>query len=79
VTTPRGRTSAGGSRRALRPGQVAALAVAALLLLFVVQNRDPVRIELFTIDVSAPLWIILVVVAALGVLVGHLLTRRRQR
>jgi uncharacterized integral membrane protein len=53
------------------------LVVAALVVLFIVQNRDIVKIQLFTLSLSAPLWLLLVVMVALGALIGFLLTRRR--
>jgi uncharacterized integral membrane protein len=52
------------------------LLVAALIVLFIVQNRDTVKIQLFTLTMSAPLWLLLVVMVALGALIGFLLARR---
>jgi putative membrane protein len=53
------------------------LVATALVAIFIAQNRDQVRIQLFTITLTSPLWLILVVVVALGVLIGFLLGRRR--
>lgn len=61
----------------LGPRRIVALIAAALVILFVVQNRDRVSMHLFTIAISAPLWTALVVVAALGLVCGYLLKRGR--
>ncbi|MHA6793878.1 hypothetical protein ACVGVM_10280 [Pseudonocardia bannensis] len=49
----------------------------AVVVLFIVQNRDTVRIELFALSLTAPLWFLLVVMVALDALVGFLPARRR--
>jgi lipopolysaccharide assembly protein A len=75
-----GTTSGGasvGRRRRISPRLVVALAATALVVIFVAQNRDPVRIQLFAITLTSPLWLILVIVVVLGVLVGFLLGRQR--
>ena len=46
-----------------------------LAVVFVAQNRDRVSIDLFWLQVSAPLWLILLVAVLAGVLIG-VLTRR---
>lgn len=63
-----GPASAPPSRSRFRPGtrQIVALAVLALVVLFIVQNREPVRIALFAIVVTAPLWIMLTAMVLLG-------------
>ncbi|RBM23531.1 DUF1049 domain-containing protein [Prauserella sp. PE36] len=67
-----------GKRRfQLSPGRVIALVVAVVVVVFVVQNRDTVDMHLFTVVITGPLWTALLIVAALGVLTGYLLTRRR--
>jgi uncharacterized integral membrane protein len=59
-----------GSRRRFDRTLLARLVVALVLLVvfvvFVVQNRDPVRTQLFTLVVSAPLSIMLVIVAVVA-------------
>jgi uncharacterized integral membrane protein len=77
VTQKPGPAGSARSGFRLRPSYVVALLIVVLVGIFVAQNRDVVDVELFTIDVTAPLWITLVAVAALGVIVGLLLGRRR--
>ncbi|MGF7121804.1 lipopolysaccharide assembly protein LapA domain-containing protein [Rhodococcus sp. TAF43] len=60
------------------PTQWAALALAVLAIIFVAQNRHDVSISLFFISVTAPLWLTLLVIFAIGWLVGMLTTRRRK-
>jgi uncharacterized integral membrane protein len=55
---------------------VLAGALAVLAVVFIVQNRVRVRINFFTVDVSAPVWLVLTV-TVLGVVIGSLLRRRR--
>ncbi|HXV93722.1 MAG TPA: lipopolysaccharide assembly protein LapA domain-containing protein [Pseudonocardia sp.] len=65
--------------RRITARQIAAIVIAVLVVVFIVQNRDRVRIELFTLTLSAPLWLLLTVMALLGLIVGLLLGRRRRR
>jgi uncharacterized integral membrane protein len=46
-------------------------------VVFVLQNRDPVNVYLFTLTLSAPLWLLQVVMIAVGLLLGLVVTRRR--
>ena len=48
-----------------------------LAVVFVTQNRDRVSIDLFWLQVSAPLWLILLVAVLAGVLIGVLSKRGR--
>lgn len=64
-------------RRTLGGKQIAALVIAALTLIFILQNRDAVQIAFFTLTVNAALWFVLLIVLALGVAIGVLATRRR--
>jgi uncharacterized integral membrane protein len=64
-------------RRRFSPRLIVALVVVALTLIFMVQNRDIVQIRLFAITLYSPLWLLLVVMAVVGALIGILLTRRR--
>ena len=59
--------------------QTVAALVAIVALVFILQNTDEVSIDLFTVSVSAPLWLVLGVLFVVGVLVGMLLQRRRGR
>lgn len=61
----------------VRPGVVIAVLVGVLALVFVLQNRDPVAIHLATLTVSAPLWLLLTVMTAVGALLGYVVARRR--
>ena len=64
-------------RRWISPRLVIALVVMALVAIFIAQNRDTVRIQLFAISLTSPLWLLLVVMVVIGVLFGYLLGRRR--
>ncbi|WP_457000574.1 LapA family protein [Geodermatophilus sp. SYSU D00814] len=61
----------------VRPGQVVALVLAVVAVVFIAQNRERVTINLFTVDVSAPVWLILTIMVLLGMAVGALLRWRR--
>jgi uncharacterized integral membrane protein len=76
VGTTSGGASVGRGRR-ISPRLVIALATTALVVIFIAQNRDPVRIQLFAITLTSPLWLILVIMVVLGVLVGFFLGRRQ--
>ena len=67
----------GRGRRRITARLVVALVVAILTLVFVLQNRGPVDVSLFTLTLSAPLWLLLVVMIAVGLLVGLVLSRGR--
>lgn len=55
-----------------------ALALLVVVLAFILQNRSSTSIEIFTLTISAPLWLILVISVAAGMLIGILLRRRRK-
>jgi uncharacterized integral membrane protein len=65
-------------RRRITARQVVALVVGVLALVFVLQNRGPVDVHLFTLTLSAPMWLLLVVMIAVGLLVGYALNRRKR-
>ncbi|MEU7813835.1 LapA family protein [Pseudonocardia sp. NPDC049154] len=67
----------GRGRRRITARWVVALVVAVLTVVFVLQNRDPVNVYLFTLTLSAPLWLLQVVMIAVGLLLGLVVTRRR--
>ena len=50
-----------------------------LAVVFISQNRDRVSIDLFWLQVLAPLWLVLLVAVLAGVLIGSLGRRRRGR
>jgi len=70
-----------GRRRfpTLTPRHGIALAVTVVTVVFIAQNRDPVRISLLNLSLSAPLWTVLVVMVLVGVVVGAVLARRQRR
>ncbi|GAA4714716.1 hypothetical protein GCM10023215_67400 [Pseudonocardia yuanmonensis] len=68
----------GRGRRGIGTRQVVALVVAVLTLVVVLQNRDPVDVYLLTVTLSALLWLLLVVVIAVGLLVGLVPTRGKE-
>lgn len=74
--TPGGPAGKGPATR-ITPRQIAVLAIFIVLVVFIAQNRDPVRVDLFTITVTAPLWNVLVVMVLVGLVIGLLLRRRR--
>ncbi len=49
------------------------------LVAFIIDNRDDVRVGWVFGDGSKPLWLVLVVTAAVGVLIGLLLAHRSHR
>lgn len=57
----------------------AGLALAAVAVVFILQNRDPVSVRLFTIQISSPQWLTLSVVFVLGGASAWLVARRRRR
>lgn len=61
------------------PAGWAALALAIIAVIFVLQNRRSTEIQLFWITVDSPLWFTLLVVFAVGWLVGVLTMRGRAK
>ena len=55
-----------------------ALILVALAALFIAQNRDRPQVHIMWITVESPMWFILTVMLAVGILVGLLLRRRRR-
>jgi len=73
----RDRDPSGGSSWRITPHRVLALVIVALVVVFIVQNREPVDVRLFTLTVTATLWLLMVIMTAIGVIIGLLLMRRR--
>ncbi len=63
----------------VEPSTWVGLALAVLAIAFVVQNRGEVRIELFWLNVGAPMWLVLLLIFLVGWAVGGLVRRRRSR
>lgn len=55
------------------------LALAVIAVAFIVQNRDPVAINLFSLEVAAPQWLTLSVLFGFGLITGLLWGRRQRR
>ncbi|WP_199256966.1 LapA family protein [Tomitella fengzijianii] len=56
-----------------------AVVLAILAIIFVLMNRDTTSISFFGVTVSAPLWLTLILVFAVGWLTGVLTMRKRRR
>jgi uncharacterized integral membrane protein len=76
-TSPSAPSAKKRPRPAVRPGQVIAAVIVVVAMVFIVQNRDRVRVNLFAIDVTAPVWLLLTIMVLLGMAVGALLRGRR--
>lgn len=68
---------AGGTRRRRRSRYVVALVIVVVAIVFIAQNRERVHIDLFWINVSAPVWLLLGVMVVAGMGVGALLWSKR--
>ncbi len=64
-------------------GLVGMLVLAAVLLIFIFQNTQDVKVDWLIFDATSPLWLLLLVTAIAGALLaevaGWLLRRRRDR
>lgn len=63
----------------LTPRRIVALVSVALFVLLIVTNRQSVTMNLLLIDVTGPLWLMLVTVFGLGAAVAWLWIGRRRR
>ncbi|MFC9894547.1 hypothetical protein ACFVMC_12725 [Nocardia sp. NPDC127579] len=54
-----------------------ALALTAIAIIFFFENRDKVEIEFLLISIRSPMWLILLVMFAVGWLTGVLMLRKR--
>ncbi len=72
-------TRSAAPRRSFRvtPRRVLAVVLVLLAALFVLQNRNTTSIDLFWISLQAPLWLVLVVIFAIGWVAGFLFARGR--
>ncbi|MGH9079395.1 MAG: lipopolysaccharide assembly protein LapA domain-containing protein [Acidimicrobiales bacterium] len=71
------------NRRRLSGGAVASLVGGALLVIFIVQNRERIRLHFLVWDFSWPLWLYTIVTAVVGALLwfglGVMRRHRRRR
>lgn len=58
---------------------VVALLLAVLVLIFVLENRDPVSIRLLIPVVVMPQWVALLIPLIIGLVIGMLARRNRRR
>ena len=58
--------------------QWVAIVLAVLAVIFVVQNHHRVDINILTVTISSPMWLVLLIMFLVGWIVG-LLTRRSRR
>ena len=63
----------------MTPRRIAALVILGIFVIFTLQNRDSTAVELFMLELTGPLWLMLLVSFVLGGAVAWLLTDRRLR
>jgi uncharacterized integral membrane protein len=67
-------------RREGPSGKLVALGiVVVLLLIFVIQNTDKSEVDLFLWDANVPIWLVIVIAAALGFVGGWVVALLRRR
>ncbi|HET6857389.1 MAG TPA: lipopolysaccharide assembly protein LapA domain-containing protein [Streptomyces sp.] len=79
--SPRDASGSGGKGAtggAFTPGRVAVVAVVILTLVFIFENTRHVRIRLLIPEVTMPLYLALLAMAAIGALCGGYFVRRRR-
>jgi uncharacterized integral membrane protein len=76
-----GSSSTGGSGTRLGAGAIASIGGVALLVIFIVQNTEDVRLDFLFWDFTWPVWLLVIVSAVLGALVwlGLGILRRHRR
>ena len=65
-------------RSGVSPRLIAAVAIVALLVVFIIQNTRKTRIRFLIPNIDAPLWVALFVSMLLGGAVGALIARNRK-
>jgi putative membrane protein len=55
-----------------------AIVLVILTAAFVAQNRNRVELDLFWMNLRLPLWLVMTVIAAVGVVVGLTMSNRRR-
>jgi lipopolysaccharide assembly protein A len=71
---------AGSRLRSIPARTWIALVLVIIAVVFILQNRDHIRIYIVNVQVSAPLWTVLLVTVLVGLLIGlmlHLRSRNR--
>lgn len=68
-----------GRGRRVEPSTWVGLALAVVAIVFVVQNHATVTIQLFWLQVGAPMWLVLLAIFLVGWAVGALVRRQRAR
>ncbi len=70
-----------GSSRQVSAGLIGLGVLAVLLAIFIFQNTDDQTVKLYFWDVTAPMWIVLLVTALVALVMSELFTlvRRRRR
>ena len=63
----------------ISPTQWVALILIVLAVIFVAENRDRVSITFLLIDVTSPLWLVLLVLFVIGWIAGILTVHRRNK
>lgn len=78
---PAGTSGTGGSGARLSGGVIASLVGGGLLVVFMVQNREPVTLHFLVWNFTWPLWLLTLVTAVLGAFVwlGVGVLRRHRR
>jgi len=56
-----------------------AIVLFIIVCVFIGQNRERTRIDLFWLHLTSPLWLVLALTTAIGLVIGLLAGRRRER
>ncbi|MCV2393895.1 LapA family protein [Actinotalea sp. M2MS4P-6] len=70
--------TSGKQESSVTPRRVLAVVLAALAVVFMIQNSERVTVNVFGIEVTTWLWLVLAVMTAIGIGVGLLLARRKK-
>lgn len=54
------------------------IVLVVLAAIFIMQNRARVPVEILWFSVTSPMWLLLIVIFAVGIVAGLLLSRRRR-
>lgn len=61
------------------PGRIIAIVIAALTLVFLVQNSEPANVNLLFLKVSWPLWVVMAICIVLGMAIEWFWSRARRK